>query len=122
MPGKLKVRSEKEGNITLIRVEGEVHNHNASILDEGLARDARRGEQVVLDMEKVTLLTSPGLGLLIKHTERLRDPDKIVIAGLQAKVLEVFRALGLDQFFNIVDTVEEGVRFFTGEPSTKGKP
>ena len=99
--------------MTLVRVEGEVHNDNAHVLDDGLSEVSGKGDGVVLDLEGVSLMTSPGLGLLIKHTERLRDPDKMIIAGLRPKVLEVFRALGLDQFFMIVDTVDEAFDIFT---------
>jgi anti-anti-sigma factor len=109
MQRDLSVRSETRGEVTLVKVEGEVHNHNAQVLDDGLTEVTGEENGVVLDMAGVNLMTSPGLGLLIKHTERLHDPDRLIIAGLKPKVLEVFRALGLDQFFLIVDTVDEAV-------------
>ncbi|MHC5036820.1 MAG: STAS domain-containing protein [Planctomycetota bacterium] len=109
MARALSVESESRDDVTLVRVEGEVHNDNAHILDDGLTEVTELGEPVVLDLGGVSLMTSPGLGLLIKHTERLKDPEKMIIAGLRPKVLEVFRALGLDQFFLIVDSVEKAI-------------
>jgi len=107
----LKIRPEARNGVKVVRLEGEVNHHNAQQLDDSLTEHVERGERVILDMANISLMTSPGLGLLIKHTERLRDPDRLVIAGLQPRVLEIFRALGLDQFFVITDSVDDAVRF-----------
>ncbi|GEM_PF-1448704 len=114
MSPPLTVESEQRGEKTLVKVSGEVQSGNAHILDEGLEKSIGEGDRAVVDMSGVSLMTSPGLGLLIKHTERLRDPERMILAGLRPKVLDVFRALGLDHFFLITDTVEQGLELLSG--------
>lgn len=116
MIGSLSILTELRGTMKTIRVVGEVVHGNAQKLDDALEENVQRGDHVILDLSGVSLMTSPGLGLLIKHTERLRDPERLIIAGLQPKVLEVFRALGLDQFFVIADTADEAARRLAEAP------
>jgi anti-anti-sigma factor len=118
MTGDLKIEQDRKGEVKILRLHGEVNHHNAQYLDDSLEEHVEENERVVLDLRDLSLITSPGLGLLIKHTERLRDPDKIVLAGLQPRVQEVFRALGLDQFFQIFETEAEAFDFIAAHPAS----
>ena len=101
------MESEPFGDATLVRVAGEVLSSNAEQFDEDLTAAMGKSPRVVLDLALVDMMSSSGLGTLIKHTERLGDPDRLVLVGLKPRVLEIFRALGLDQFFVLVDDIDD---------------
>ncbi len=65
---------------------------------------------VVVDLEKVTLIDSSGIGVLVsilKHTRS--EGGDTVIANLSAQPEAVFKILNLDKAIQIFESVEEAI-------------
>lgn len=105
----LQIVAEAVNGATLVRVAGMVESGNAEQLDNNLSEIVNHDSRLVIDLADVDMMSSSGLGLLIKHTETLSDPENMVLVGLQPRVLEVFRALGLDQFFVIHQSLDDAL-------------
>lgn len=68
------------------------------------------GIRVVLDLDSVNSLSSPGLGRLVALLRDARAGDgDLVLARPNAGVLEILQSLKLDQVFIITSTVEEAL-------------
>jgi anti-anti-sigma factor len=116
----LEIRSRPEGGATVVEVHGAVENASIEAFDEGLTSAIQSSSRVVVDLSGVDMMTSQGLGLLIKHTEAIGGPEHLLLAGMQPRVRDIFQALGLDQFFVIVDSVAGALsRLSEGSPSEK---
>ena len=70
-------------------------------MDELLKDGVRR---VLLDLEKLTYISSAGISALMGLTHRLRKRDgELVLLKPTEKVLRVFRTLGFTNIFKIVE-------------------
>jgi anti-anti-sigma factor len=65
---------------------------------------------VVLDMSKVQIVPSLGLGALVQMSNKCKArKQRLRIAGLQPQVRQTMAITKLDRILDLVDTVEEGV-------------
>ncbi len=105
----LEVRAEREPNVTLVYLSGEIDLRTSpqlratllEIVDEKPAR-------VVLDLSGVSYMDSSGIGTMVELKRRAAQRDsKVVLVGLQERVRSVFEITRLDKFFDIVDSIDE---------------
>lgn len=69
--------------------------------------------RLLLDLSGVTFLSSAALNnLVILNRHVNKAAGKIVLAGLQPQVREVFTYTGLDRLFAIVESSDEGWKSF----------
>lgn len=69
--------------------------------------------RLLLDLGGVTFLSSAALNnLVILNRHVNKAAGKIVLAGLQPQVREVFTYTGLDRLFAIVESLDEGWKSF----------
>lgn len=86
--------------------EDELSEKLRSLQSEGF-------KKVVLDMGKVTLMNSSGLGSLIAGMKRLReDKGDMKLANLSERVGSLLSITKLIQVFETFDTSEEAVQSF----------
>jgi len=65
---------------------------------------------VVLDMSKVQIVPSLGLGALVQMSNKCKArKQRLRIAGLQPQVRQTMAITKLDRILDLVDSVEEGV-------------
>ena len=65
---------------------------------------------VVLDMSKVQIVPSLGLGALVQMSNKCKArKQRLRIAGLQPQVRQTMTITKLDRILDLVDSVEEGV-------------
>ncbi|RMF78462.1 MAG: anti-sigma factor antagonist [Planctomycetota bacterium] len=93
----------------LVRLRGEIDLRSSPMLRERLLDLVeRRPQRVILDLSDVQYMDSSGVGTVVELKRRLdRAGAPIVLVGLQPRVRSVFEITKLDQFFKIVDTVEQ---------------
>jgi anti-anti-sigma factor len=113
----LHIGTRREGDATVIEVRGPVENATIDAFEVGLAAAVKSASRAVVDLSGMDMITSQGLGLLIKHTEAIGGPDRFLLAGIQPRVKDVFQALGLDQFFVIVESVDRALRLLEDLPA-----
>ena len=69
--------------------------------------------KILLDFAQVRFLSSQMLGVLLAmHQKSGQIKGKVVIAGLQPKLFEVFKIMNLHKLLQFADTEEQGLGCF----------
>ncbi len=73
--------------------------------------NGRDCEMWVLDMREVEYMGSSVLGLMVNIRERIREGSgKLILCGLSARLLHIFRTSCLEQLFVVTKTKEDAFR------------
>jgi anti-anti-sigma factor len=107
----MKIDERIEDDITVFVPEGRMDTQAATDVDRVLqAALTERRYRLVMDMSSVDYISSAGLRslatVLVKNREEGGD---LKLAGLNERVMRVFRIIGFDQFFSIHDTLENAI-------------
>jgi anti-sigma B factor antagonist len=91
----------------VLSVEGSVDLSNVPELQEALQDLFAKGiHRIVLDVERVTFISSAGFGILLHARETvLRHQGDLVFAGTNARVREIFDLLGISSFLRFAPDV-----------------
>lgn len=110
---ELDIKSERDGGMCVVGLEGEIDVYTAPRLKEELVSVVESGcANVVVDMESVGFIDSSGLGVLVSALRRARERDGVVrIVCTRDNILKIFRITGLDKVFPIYADVAEARRF-----------
>src|ERR1700729_174099 len=100
-----------KGGFEVVDVEGEIDVYTAPRLRELLIDLVNKNNyQLVVNMEKVEFLDSPGLGGLVGGLKRVRAHDgSLDLVCTQERILKIFRITGLTKVFGIHETVDEAI-------------
>jgi anti-sigma B factor antagonist len=103
----MKVTSQPSADTLTLVLDGELDASSAVVLE--LSKPGLLNyHKVLIDCQRLSYISSAGLGVFISHLQRLQDSDvKLVFYNMQEKVFNVFEILGLDSLMNIVPTAEE---------------
>ncbi len=95
----------------VVTVAGEIDVYTSPLLQERLVEVLREGlSSIVLDLSAVTFLDSTGLGVLITGLKRCRSADgDLVLVTAQPNVLKVLEITGLNDVFQVHDSVDDAV-------------
>jgi anti-anti-sigma factor len=94
-PPDLVTSLEQEGDVTVLRVEGEVDLVNTHELADALEAAAARGGALCVDLREVPFMDSTGLRSLIQMRERFandgRPPLRVLVddSGPVARLLDL---------------------------------
>jgi len=110
---ELGIRSEQDGAVCTVTLEGEVDVYTAPQLKERLVALLDGGcVSVIIDLEKVAFIDSSGLGVLVSALRRAREKDGVVrIVCTRDSILKIFRITGLDKVFPIFSDASEAREF-----------
>lgn len=105
----MKVITQSTGDTLTITLDGELDASSAVLLDNELNKpELLQYRKVLIDCQRLSYISSAGLGVFISHLQRLQDANvKLVFFNMQEKVFNVFEILGLDSLMNIVQTEQE---------------
>lgn len=99
----LEINTIEEDQSLLLQVNGEIDASNSVELDEAMQKAFKSGKKSILvDGEKLEYISSAGLGVFMSYLEDFNEEDiSFKIFGLNPRVFEVFKILGLDQLISI---------------------
>lgn len=105
----MKVTTQPTEDTLTITLDGELDASSAVLLDNELNKpELLNYRKVLVDCQRLSYISSAGLGVFISHLQRLQDANmKLVFFNMQEKVFNVFEILGLDSLMNIVATEQE---------------
>ncbi|RZK17061.1 MAG: anti-sigma factor antagonist [Hymenobacter sp.] len=105
----MKVTTNATADTLTLVLDGELDASSAVVLDAELNKpEIVNYKKVLIDCQRLSYISSAGLGVFISHLQRLQDSDvKLVFFNMQEKVFNVFEILGLDSLMNIVPTEQE---------------
>ncbi|MEO6950211.1 MAG: STAS domain-containing protein [Polyangia bacterium] len=104
-------RSERDG-VQILVVRGNLDALSATDLKpEIVALGDSGAKKVLVDLDKLALIDSSGVGVLISLFKRVRGQGgQVCFCGVKAQPKEVFRLLRLDRSLDICATVEDALK------------
>jgi anti-sigma B factor antagonist len=110
---ELGIRTDRDGSVATVTLEGEVDVYTAPRLKEELVALLDAGcTSMIVDLEKVAFIDSSGLGVLVGALRRAREKDGVVrLVCTRDSVLKIFRITGLDKVFPIFSDASEAREF-----------
>jgi anti-sigma B factor antagonist len=107
MPNPFSVTTDTEDNFAVVRLDGAVDAHTAPQFEEAVQKIIDDGtNNIVVDCEKLTYISSAGLGVVMGFIEEVRDAGgDIKICGLSEKVKQPFEILGFESLFHFCPDV-----------------
>jgi anti-sigma B factor antagonist len=114
MPNPFSVETGAEDEFAVIRLDGAVDAHTAPQFEEAVQKVIDDGQNnIIVDCEKLTYISSAGLGVFMGFVEELREADgDIKICGLSEKVKQPFEILGFETLFHFCPDVESAKEKF----------
>lgn len=105
----MKVTAQPQDTTLTLVLDGELDASSAVVLDTELNKpELLNYQKVLIDCQRLSYISSAGLGVFISHLQRLQDSNvKLVFYNMQEKVFNVFEILGLDSLMTIVSSQQE---------------
>ncbi|MFD2639749.1 STAS domain-containing protein [Piscibacillus salipiscarius] len=107
----LHIEDFKEGQVTVLKLAGEIDAYTAPQLKEkllGLLREENADVQV--DLEKVNYMDSTGLGVFISGLKTANEVNSsFTLVNLQENVYRLFNITGLNDVMKIENTIRGGM-------------
>jgi len=110
----LSIEIEKNDNVNILTLDGILNADTASQLDD-LLRELSGLDCpcLVLDVSKLTYISSAGIGCFIGIIKLIRSKDgDIHFYNMMPKVYRVFKLLDMDGFFKFFSDFDEAVSVF----------
>ena len=101
---------EQEG-ITIIDIAGRLDASTSKEAERIILDTEGEGSKLLLNLDKLEYISSAGLRVLLLSAKKARSGHgKFCIVAPTESVMEVLTISGFSSIFEIVDTVEEGVK------------
>jgi anti-sigma B factor antagonist len=107
---RFRLETATRGDVTVIALEGALDGGTVPEVQDSLDRMVPSWDIVLLDLSRMSYLSSEGLRLLLllyRHI-RLRD-GQLALAGMSEDVRTVLQATGFLDTLLVADDVEEGL-------------
>ncbi len=104
-----------------IYLNGYIDTYNSSFFQKQITKVIEAGYiNLIFNCSALNYVSSTGIGSFTVFLKIVKPKDgDVVLLEIQPKVYEVFQLLGFSQFFNIKNSTEEAVSFFSeGAPAT----
>jgi len=103
----------------ILSLDGYVDSATSLNMDEAIDSILQqRIFQVVVDLTKVSYISSAGWGVFISKIKDIRENHGgLKIAGMRPDVRDVFDLLGFGHIIEAHDTVQDGVASFEAQPA-----
>ncbi len=115
MPNPFSISSATEDDFAVIKLDGAVDAHTAPQFEEAVQKVIDDGQNnIVVDCEKLSYISSAGLGVFMGFVEEVREADgDIKICGLSEKVKQPFEILGFESLFHFCPDVASAKEKFS---------
>ncbi len=111
----MQIEVTNSGETMIITLVGDIDSSSAPEVGAAVTRQIRENASILLDMTGVTFLSSFGLRhLLLLKRDVVDAKGKIVLVGLSNPVANVMEVTGFSSFFDIYETVEDGLAGLSG--------
>lgn len=122
MPNPFALTTTVQDDLTIVRLEGYLDAHTAPQFEETVQSEIEAGRyRLIIDCEKLTYISSAGLGVFMSFIEEIRERDgDLKICGLVPKVRHTFEILGFQEIFDLLDDVPTAVQRFAEARGKEG--
>ena len=114
----LKIRLQKVDNVDgclVLYLSGYIDTYNSNLFQKRVSKAIDKAYiRLVFHCGGLNYVSSTGIGSFTAFLKAVKPRGgDLVLLEIQPKVYEVFQLLGFSQFFNIKETLEDAVAFFT---------
>jgi anti-anti-sigma factor len=103
----MTVEIERLENLSVIYAAGEIDAVTCMKLEEALNGLFEGGEErIILDMEKVSYISSAGLRVILTATQELLGEGQFVLSSLSEDVKEILEMTGFPNIIEIYNDLE----------------
>ena len=108
----MEITHRIENEILIIAIKGRLDGATAPIADKAIKKRLKeKTNRLLFDLEGLEYLSSAGLRAILYAAKELRSREgKMVLAGLNQYVYEIFEVSGFTDLIPINETVEEGLK------------
>ena len=113
---QLRLQADQTEGILVISVAGRVDGLNAREFHDNLYREIVGSDSpVVLDLEKLSYISSAGLRSILVVAKRLKDRNtRFMVCSLSAPVREVFEITAFDIIIDVLESRSDAIAKMTG--------
>ncbi len=108
----INIDTSIENDVATIILNGDVDASSSLDLDNainGVKNDGHK--KILIDAQELHYISSAGLGVFMSYIKDFeKEQIKLVLFGLNEKVLNVFKMLGLDQLLSIESNAEDALK------------
>ncbi len=98
----IDIRTNIENGIYEISVDGDIDASSSIHLDNALENALNDHTKILVNLESLNYISSAGLGVFIARLDEIKNNNlKMVLYGLNDKVHNVFKILGLEELLTI---------------------
>ena len=110
MQVELSVTQQSVGGLPVLGVRGEVDVYSAPGLKSRISEMLPESSLILVDLSEVAFLDSTGLGALVAaRTSAIEAGGNLPLVCDRERILKLFTITGLDQVFQIFQTVDAAV-------------
>ncbi|HNY73555.1 MAG TPA: STAS domain-containing protein [Syntrophales bacterium] len=108
----MEINKKKEKDVLIVSVSGRIDAVTAPDFEKNLMESIGAGEKTfLLAMDHLEYISSAGLRSILAIAKVLKTKEgKLVFAGLQGPVKDVFKISGFGSIFTIFDTEAEALK------------
>ncbi len=115
----MKVSQHRIGDVTVLELDGGLgYDNYKNFKAEIEPYVSQPGKKLVIDLSKVTYLSSWGIGALLSLSSRVKkNGGRVVFANLHGEISEIIHIMRLNTIFHLFDSVEDAVKALSPEDS-----
>ena len=108
----------KEGEITIVRVNGRLDANTAPVADKTIKKILKKDcLRLIFDFSTLDYLSSGGLKVILGAAKELRRKEgQIVLCSLSNFVKEIFEISGINSLIPITESIESGIEQLGANP------
>jgi anti-sigma B factor antagonist len=109
----VEVNQSAVQDVHVVGLVGDLDGSNASTVQAQIVPLIVPGAKLILDMSKVTYMSSSGLRMLLVTYRMITSKSgKVVLVGLSEEIQDTMAMTGFLGFFTYVQTLDEGIKAF----------
>jgi len=106
----MQLEKYMRGEVTVIVLDGSLDSGTAPAVQEDLRELIPERGRVLLDLSRMSYMSSAGLRvLLLAYRQARGNGARVALAGIPPEVHSVMAATGFLDFFTVTDAVDDGV-------------
>ncbi len=111
---KLELKSEKHGEVTLIKLAGSLDAETTSRFSNLLKAEIADGSRkIICNLEELEYIASAGLGVFISSNKLLKsEGGEIRISSINKKIYNILNILGFINLFSTFESDEKAIDSF----------
>jgi anti-anti-sigma factor len=105
-------------DVTILRIDGHLDSVSTGSLERKLDEVVAKGDRnIVVDLSRVSYISSGGWGILVGEVKRLREAGgDVVLVGMMPEVYDVYELLGFADILKALPDVDAARVFFRKTP------